>query len=66
MATPLILLYPLYSFHYVIFVCVFIIVPGPVGNLKFKDVLDTSCRVMWEAPSSPNGGLTGIVVTIYL
>ncbi|XP_038069656.1 protein sidekick-2-like isoform X2 [Patiria miniata] len=33
-------------------------VPGPVGSLEFKDVLDTSLKVIWTEPTETNGIIT--------
>ncbi|XP_071965988.1 protein sidekick-2-like isoform X2 [Antedon mediterranea] len=32
--------------------------PGPVGDLSFTDVYDTSLIVTWQPPSEPNGVIT--------
>ena len=34
-------------------------VPGPVGSLRFDNILDTSLRVLWNPPQYINGILTG-------
>nr|XP_033817053.1 protein sidekick-2 isoform X2 [Geotrypetes seraphini] len=34
-------------------------VPGPVGHLRFSEILDTSLKVSWQEPLERNGILTG-------
>ncbi|EEC04933.1 sdk-P1, putative [Ixodes scapularis] len=34
-------------------------VPGPVGSLKFDDILDVSVKVLWTPPEDTNGILLG-------
>ncbi|KAM4664358.1 protein sidekick-2 [Discoglossus pictus] len=38
-------------------------VPGPVGQLSFDDILDTSLRVTWQEPTEKNGILTGYKIS---
>ncbi|XP_053310046.1 protein sidekick-2 [Spea bombifrons] len=38
-------------------------VPGPVGDLSFDDILDTSLRVTWKEPTEKNGILTGYKIS---
>lgn len=36
--------------------------PGPVGVLRFSDVLMDSAKVSWDEPAQPNGVVTGYIV----
>uniref|UniRef100_A0A8C4QIJ2 Sidekick cell adhesion molecule 2 n=1 Tax=Eptatretus burgeri TaxID=7764 RepID=A0A8C4QIJ2_EPTBU len=38
-------------------------VPGPVGNLRFSEILDTSLKIIWEEPRDKNGILFGYKVS---
>lgn len=38
-------------------------IPGPPGPLTFSDITMNSLKVSWEEPKSPNGEITGYVVT---
>ncbi|XP_075926010.1 LOW QUALITY PROTEIN: protein sidekick-2-like [Petromyzon marinus] len=38
-------------------------VPGPVGNLGFSEILDTSLKVSWDEPQEKNGILIGYKVS---
>lgn len=44
---------------FILCVCVYTSVPGPVGRLSFTEILDTSLRVSWEEPVEKNGIITG-------
>ncbi|KAI6207039.1 hypothetical protein M3Y94_00984300 [Aphelenchoides besseyi] len=37
--------------------------PGPVGQLVFKDILLDSVNVSWSPPTQPNGQITGYLIT---
>ncbi|CAB3409107.1 unnamed protein product [Caenorhabditis bovis] len=37
-------------------------VPGPVGAIRFTDILLDSVKVSWDPPSQPNGIVTGYIV----
>ncbi|XP_032897024.1 protein sidekick-1 isoform X2 [Amblyraja radiata] len=37
--------------------------PGPVGHLRFTEILDTSLKVSWQEPQEKNGILTGYEVS---
>uniref|UniRef100_A0A1I7W993 Fibronectin type-III domain-containing protein n=1 Tax=Heterorhabditis bacteriophora TaxID=37862 RepID=A0A1I7W993_HETBA len=37
-------------------------IPGPVGQLRFTDVLLDSVHVSWDPPVQPNGVVTGYIV----
>ncbi|XP_051877097.1 protein sidekick-1 [Pristis pectinata] len=37
--------------------------PGPVGHLRFAEILDTSLKVSWQEPQEKNGILTGYQIS---
>ena len=43
---------------YVVFFS-FMSAPGPVRQLSFTEILDTSLRVSWSEPEDKNGIITG-------
>ncbi|XP_069762286.1 protein sidekick-1 isoform X2 [Narcine bancroftii] len=37
--------------------------PGPIGHLRFAEILDTSLKVSWQEPREKNGILTGYQIS---
>ena len=42
----------------------FCVVPGVVGNMKVVALYDNLLHVSWDPPLSPNGVITGYLVTV--
>ena len=36
--------------------------PGPVSELKYEEITDTSIRITWESPKEPNGVIVEYIV----
>lgn len=42
---------------------IFFLVPGPIENLRFDEIMFSSVLLVWDSPTNPNGRLLSKIIT---